>query len=328
MRLRRTSGPGRAALAVAAAAALAAPLLTAQPASAAPRPALSVLTTNTMLLPSFVSDSWAQNKRGELIGDAPYLKGHDVVVFQELFDNSGSANVTFRAMLNGYPHQTPVIGRSKSGWDRTSGDYKAFAPEDGGVAIASKWPITHRAQHIYDRACGSDALSEKGFAYARLSVGGSPVHVFGTHLQADDGGCDLGEARSIRASQLLELRNYVNSLNLPLNQPVIYAGDFNIDRAGSEYQTLLTRTYSGGPFFEGAPYTMDPVTNSVARKRYPKEPRQWLDYVIYDGRHNRPLIQKNQAITPTSPPWSADGELYNHYSDHYPVVSRDSGSSS
>ncbi|MFJ2061083.1 sphingomyelin phosphodiesterase [Streptomyces sp. NPDC087908] len=327
MTTRFSLGPRRTAAALAAVS-LAIPLAGAQPASAAPRPALSVLTTNTMLLPSVVTDNLVQDQRAAMIGNAPYLKGHDVVVFQELFDNSASDILTQRAKARGYPYQTSVIGRSKDGWNRTSGDFKALAPEDGGVAIASKWPITYRAQHIYDRACGMDAYSEKGFAYARLSVNGSPVHVFGTHLQADDSDCAAGEARAIRASQLLELRNYVNSLALPLNQPVIYAGDFNIDKRSSEYSTLLSRTYAGGPFLLGAPYTMDPVTNNVAKHRYPDDPRQWLDYVIYDGRHNSPLIPKNTALTPTSPPWQMDGKTFNRYSDHYPVVSTDAGTSS
>lgn len=200
-------------------------------------PHLKVLTTNTMLLPSFLTDGWAQDERGALIGSAPYVAGHDVVVFQELFDNSASD--ILMARLKGYPYRTPVVGRSKDGWHQTLGDYSSLPYEDGGVAIASRWPMTRQIQYIFDDACGADSLSEKGFAYARLNVNGTPVHVLGTHLQADDDGCDDGEAARTRTSQLKEMRHFVDGLKIPAGEPVIFAGDMNIDRYGREYAGLL-----------------------------------------------------------------------------------------
>ncbi|MFG2603109.1 sphingomyelin phosphodiesterase [Streptomyces sp. NPDC048514] len=297
-------------------------------ASAAPAPtesasavtSLDVVTSNTMLLPSFVTDQWAQDVRGGLIGSAPYVAGHDVMVFQELFDNSASD--ILMSKLKGYPYRTPVVGRSTSGWDDTQGDYSAFAPEDGGVGIVSRWPITKRIQYIYDDACGTDSASQKGFAYARLNVNGSPVHVIGTHTQADDSLCSTGEAAKIRAGQLREMRNFVDGLHIPASEPVVYAGDFNINWHGPEYQNMLQTLSADEPTYDGVPWTMDPKTNDVAHERYPNDPQQWLDYILFDNRHAHPTTWRNTGLDVSSPPWSLDGKTYHRYSDHYPVQGR------
>ncbi len=281
-------------------------------------PSLRVLTTNTMLLPSFITDGWAQDVRGGLIGSAPYLAGHDVVVFQELFDNSASGILMGR--LQGYPYRTPVVGRSKSGWNETKGDYSAFAPEDGGVAIASRWPITRKVQYVFDGACGTDGLSQKGFAYARLDVGGHPVHVLGTHLQADDSLCGSGEAAEVRTAQLQEMRAFVDALAVPENEPVVFAGDLNVDRNSSEYTGMIATLDAAIPAYDGHPHTTDPVTNALTRKRYPDSPRQWLDYVLYDNRHARPASWRNTGQEVWSPAWKLGSTTYTRYSDHYPVL--------
>ena len=315
----------RSVLVLAAGGVLAGACLVAAPASAAPGPvegaavvpSLNVATSNTMLLPSFIVDQWAQDVRGGLIGSAPYVAGHDVVVFQELFDNSASD--ILMGKLQGYPYRTPVVGRSKSGWDETQGDYSVFAPEDGGVGIVSRWPITKKVQYIYDDGCGTDAASQKGFAYVRLNVNGSPVHVIGTHTQADDSLCSSGEAAEIRAGQLREMRNFVDGLHIPADEPVMYAGDFNIDRYGPEYQNMLQTLSADAPAYDGVAWTMDPQTNDVAHERYPDDPRQWLDYVLFDNRHAHPAAWRNTGLDVSSPPWTLDGTTYNRYSDHYPV---------
>ncbi|WP_308294450.1 sphingomyelin phosphodiesterase [Streptomyces sp. RKAG290] len=291
----------------------------AAPAAPAPgAPALKVLTTNTMLLPSVISDGWAQDERGGLISSAPYVSGNDVVVFQELFDNSASDILMNR--LRGYPYKTPVIGRSRDGWDATRGAYSTLPYEDGGVAIASRWPITRKMQYIYNDSCGADAWAEKGFAYAQLNVAGKPVHVLGTHLQADDDGCDDGEGALTRTAQLKEMHGFVDSLKIPLNEPVIYTGDLNINRYGPEYPGLLRTLSAAAPGYAGHPYTSDPKTNPLTAERYPDAPREWLDYVLYDSRHARPTTWTNTGQAVYSPWWELDDTVYNRYSDHYPVL--------
>ncbi len=171
------------------AAALAAVTLAGCPtASAATAPHLKVLTYNAFLMSKNLYPNWGQDHRAQAIPAADFFQGNDVVVLQEAFDNSSSEALKSRAAAQ-YPHQTPVVGRSKDGWDATGGAYSALTPEDGGVTLLSKWPVLRKEQYIYKDACGSDSYSNKGFVYAVLDVHGTKVHVVGTHTQSTDSGC-------------------------------------------------------------------------------------------------------------------------------------------
>ncbi|MFG2441203.1 sphingomyelin phosphodiesterase [Streptomyces sp. NPDC048508] len=279
---------------------------------------IKIATSNAMLLPSFIWDEWAQDTRGELIGSAPYTKNQDIVAFQELMDNTASEKLLNKLKVE-YPYATPVVGRSKSGWDDTQGDYSVLTPEDGGVAMVSRWPITRKVQYIYSESCGTDSLAQKGFAYARVDVSGSPTHVIATHLQADDSACSTGEAAKVRLAQLKEIKAFVDKLKVPLNEPIIFAGDMNINRYGSEYPKMISALNAAEPQYDGFPFTMDPITNSIAKERYADEPRQWLDYIVFDKSHAHPSSWHNTGEAVSSPGWSLDGKTYYRYSDHYPV---------
>ena len=101
---------------------------------------LRVLTHNVYMLSTNLYPNWGQNLRASMIAQADYLKNQDVVILNEAFDNTASAT-----LLNGlaaqYPYQTPVLGRDTTGWNATLGAYSSMTPEDGGMAIVSKWPI-------------------------------------------------------------------------------------------------------------------------------------------------------------------------------------------
>ena len=168
--------------------ALAAVTVTVAPsASAADSPRLKVLSYNVFLMSKNLYPNWGQDHRAQAIADADFFRGNDVVVLQEAFDNSSSEALKSRAAAQ-YPYQTPVMGRSRSGWDATGGAYSATTPEDGGVTLLSKWPVLRKEQYVYKDACGADYFSNKGFVYAVLDVNGTQVHVVGTHAQSTDSG--------------------------------------------------------------------------------------------------------------------------------------------
>src|SRR6478609_5713238 len=227
----------------AAALALAATLLTSAqgaaraegaPAAVAP---LDVLSYNTFLMSTSLYPNWGQAQRARAIADADFFQGHDVVVLQEAFDNAASDALAARAAA--YPYRTPVVGRSTSGWDATSGGYSALTPEDGGVLLLSRWPILRKEQYVFEDACGSDRWSNKGFVYARIDVAGQLTHVVGTHLQSTDSGCASGQAADVRAEQLRAVRAFLDAERIPADEPVVLAGDLNIDSHGGEYPALL-----------------------------------------------------------------------------------------
>ncbi|MFG2092021.1 sphingomyelin phosphodiesterase [Streptomyces sp. NPDC048612] len=293
-------------------------------ASAATTPRLKVLSYNVFLMSKNLYPNWGQDHRARAIADADFFRGQDVVVLQEAFDNSSSEALKSRATAR-YPHQTPVLGRSRSGWDATGGAYSSVTPEDGGVTVLSKWPVLRKEQYVYKDACGSDGLSNKGFVYAVLDVNGARVHVVGTHTQSTDSGCKAGEAAADRAGQLKELDAFLDAKNIPADEEVLVAGDLNVDSRSAEYDALLSNgDLAPADGRTGHPYSFDTRENSVAKDRYPDDPREDLDYVLYRNGHARPAGWQNSVLKEESAPWTVSSwgkdYTYTDLSDHYPLL--------
>nr|WP_223189931.1 sphingomyelin phosphodiesterase [Streptomyces sp. TRM68416] len=319
--MRRTRGAAVLALAVAATG-----LASATPAAAAAdeAPALKVLSYNVFLFSKSLYPNWGQDHRAAEIVKTPFFQGNDVVVLQEMFDNSSSDRLK-SSVAGAYPYQTPVVGRSKNGWDATGGSYSATTPEDGGVAILSKWPILRKEQYVFKDACGADWWSNKGFAYVVLNVNGTKVHVLGTHAQSTDPGCGAGEAAAMRSRQFRAIDAFLDAKNIPAGEQVLVAGDFNVDSHTSEYGTMLADAgLVGADARTGHPYSFDTRDNSIARERYPDDPREDLDYVLHRAGHARPAVWKNDVVKEQSAPWTVSSwgtdYTYTNLSDHYPVT--------
>lgn len=320
--LRRARG----AAAALAASAVAVSLLAAAPApaAAAETPRLKVLTYNAFLFSKSLYPNWGQDHRAKAIPATSFFQGNDVVVVQEAFDNSSSDALKQNSAAQ-YPHQTPVMGRSKSGWDATGGSYSSTTAEDGGVTVLSKWPVVRKEQFVYKDACGSDWFSNKGFVYAVLDVNGARVHVVGTHAQSTDPGCAAGEAARVRSSQFKQLDAFLDAKRIPADEQVVVAGDFNVDSRTPEYASMLADAgLVGADARTGHPYSFDTADNSIASERYPDDPREDLDYVLHRAGHVRPGGWTNDVIKEQSAPWTVSSwgkqYTYTNLSDHYPVV--------
>ncbi|MEU6975312.1 MULTISPECIES: sphingomyelin phosphodiesterase [unclassified Streptomyces] len=292
--------------------------------TAATTPRLKVLTYNTFLMSKNLYPNWGQDHRAAAIPAAPFFQGNDVVVLQEAFDNSASDALKANA-AGQYPYQTPVVGRSKSGWDATGGSYSATTPEDGGVTLLSKWPVVRKEQYVYKDACGADWYSNKGFVYAVLDVNGTKVHVVGTHAQSTDPGCSAGEAAQMRSRQFRTIDAFLDGKNIPADEEVIVAGDMNVDSHTPEYATMLSDAgLVGADARTGHAYSFDTALNSIANYRYPTDPREDLDYVLYRAGNARPAGWTNNVVLEQSAPWTVSSwgksYTYSNLSDHYPVT--------
>lgn len=321
---RRTAAAAVASVAAAALAAATAPSAQAAESTTAPR--LSVLTYNVFLMSKNLYPNWGQDHRASEIPKASFFQGKDVVVLQEAFDNGASDALKSNASAQ-YPYQTPVVGRSKSGWDATGGSYSSTTPEDGGVTILSKWPIVRKEQFVYKDACGADWWSNKGFAYVVLDVNGTKVHVVGTHAQSTDSGCAAGEAAEMRARQFRAVDAFLDAKNIPVTEQVIVAGDMNVDSRTPEYASMLANAdLAGADTRTGHPYSFDTALNSIANYRYPTDPREDLDYVLYRKGNARPAGWENNVVKEDSAPWTVSSwgtsYTYTNLSDHYPVIGR------
>jgi sphingomyelin phosphodiesterase len=287
-------------------------------------PPVRVLSYNVLLFGKSLYPNWGQDHRAAEIAKAPFFQGNDVVVLQEAFDNS-SSDALKRAASAAYPYQTPVVGRSKDGWDATGGAYSSTTPEDGGVTVLSKWPILRKEQYVYKDACGADWWSNKGFAYVVLNVNGARVHVLGTHAQSTDPGCDPGEAAAMRSRQFKAIDAFLDAKNIPASEQVMVAGDLNVDSHSAEYASMLADGgLVGADARTGHPYSFDTEENSIARDRYPDDPREDLDHVLHRAGHTRPAVWKNDVVKETSAPWTVSSRgtsyTYTNLSDHYPVT--------
>ncbi|MEU7146935.1 sphingomyelin phosphodiesterase [Streptomyces sp. NPDC045456] len=287
-------------------------------------PAVKVLSYNVFLMSKSLYPNWGQDHRAEATASADFFQGQDVVVLQEAFDNASSDALKSAAAAR-YPHQTPVVGRGRSGWDATGGAYSAATPEDGGVTLLSKWPLLRKEQYVFKDACGADYWSNKGFVYAALNVRGTTVHVVGTHAQSTDPGCGAGEAAAVRAQQFKEIDAFLDAKNIPADEQVMVAGDLNVDTRSPEFASLLTDAgLVAADKRTGHPYSFDTRENSVAAYRYPDDPREDLDHVLHRRGHARPAGWSNEVVEERSAPWTVSSwgkdYTYTNLSDHYPVV--------
>lgn len=298
------------------------PLLSASPASASEdRTDPRVVTHNAFLLPRALHPNWGQDIRADLTVRDGLLSGQDVVVLQELFDNSGADRLR-AGLAEEYPHGTPVVGRSRSGWDHTTG-FRDGTLTNGGVSVHSVWPIVRAEQHVFARACGADWFSNKGFAYVELDTPDGRLHVVGTHMQSEDGACGSGEDVRVREAQIDQIVALLDARGIPDDERIYLAGDLNIVGGGAEWERAVERLDAVAPDHTGDAPSWDPSSNSIAAHGYSDWDAQQLDHVlpIRNGAAPRAYVNETRAVK--SEPWTVRSwgrsYTYDDYSDHYPV---------
>ncbi|MFU8889143.1 MAG: sphingomyelin phosphodiesterase [Trueperaceae bacterium] len=267
----------------------------AQPAVPTPDHVLDVLTFNAALLPELAA-STRQSERAARM--APHLVGYDVLVLQELFINR-HREALLAELADAYPYRTALVG--------ADGARDLPWRQDGGTVILSRWPIEREAQMLFEDVCsGSDCLADKGVAYAAIRKGTRVYHVFATHAQSVYG----RDPPAVRAAQFALLRAFVDAQAIPVDEPVIVAGDLNVDAHTPELDAMLGALRAVWPPLVGdGRYTWDPVANALAEGG-----REWLDYVLVSLDHAQPARAWNRALP------LRDGGL--DLSDHFAVWGR------
>lgn len=232
------------------------------------------------------------------------LKMHpdlDVIVFNEVFMGGCFAQdednlLEIRDILDeyGFPHHTKTVGAIP---DRRQ-------PENGGIFIASKWPIEKQARKVFDHISRwGDSTMKKGVSYAKVvkNVGGvsQVYHVFGTHLQA----YERENTTLYRELQAQEMYDFMLDQNIPAEEAVIYGGDLNADRANrlDHSDDIISILHSTLPTLTGdLQYTYDKVNNDVFDPG--ETDRKWLDYVLYSDEHKQPTWATLEPVRPRSDP--------------------------
>lgn len=219
----------------------------------------------------------------------------------------------------------------------------------GGIIVFSKYPITQEACTVFgDRCIGIDCFAAKGVAYARVRKNHMYFNVFGTHLQA----WPSIQAHSARDRQIHQTLNFIDSLGLPTDEPVIFAGDLNtdlyLDRDYIQHMNFKLGTEIPEIHPESHPFTVDPKENKLVGNDDPSEyanddwphgcaaeyyatlvcpccPAQWIDYTLYSKRHLLPVHADMRTVKTKVPPFRIKVNLTQEadvqdISDHFPVL--------
>ncbi len=260
--------------------------------------ALNVMAYNIQMIPLGISGLKYAELRGDLlpVQISPY---QDVVIFEEVFDDTARENHLAPAMLAaGFPYRTTILNASSGA-----------LPWNGGVIIFSRWHIEFSDEWDYT-LCGqsaADCLSNKGVKYARINKLGKKYHIFGTHMDAGSQQDDI----NARLSNMREVRDFIAAQNIPQDEPVVYGGDFNISPISSD-----------GLYFNMLDTLHPVIPNQIGYENSTFSGGQGkiIDHVWGDGKHLIPLVATNEIITMRSiedTMW-----LLSEFSDHRTALGR------
>ena len=279
--------------------------------------AFSMLTYNIFMRPQppFFD---GQMKRAERL--VPHLvgKGYDLIAFNEIFGNR-PRNFLVEALSHEFPYHTTVIGKSLDGRILRGG--VQVEASNGGVMIFSRWPIHGEEERLFDQCKGSDCMAAKGVQRVAVEKQGRMFHVFATHLQASCGRSDDSRWPACQ-SQIHTIRNFIDESNIPEDEPVLIAGDMNVNRegrGGELYRWMLEKLDARDPGLDRC--TRDTELNELADGTA----CQYLDYILVSENHATPVRERTYVLRPhAADPWRLDplASPRRDLSDHYPVLGR------
>lgn len=260
---------------------------------------LSVLTYNVQLLPLYANVVDDLNQPSERAKSIPSkITGYDVVVMEELFDHDLRENM-IESMKKVYPYHTKVVG------------YDTHRAWTGGVMIFSKWPIVKEDQMVYEAGVNEDALAAKGAVCASINKAGKMYHVVGTHLQAGN----EDDEKAARQKQTLELAKFIDKLGIPTEEPVMMAGDFNVNQFGDQIDQLLSALHVSMIDNIGYIYSSDGSINTMKVGKG----RSRIDFVFYSDLHAKPKTYYNKVFILRD---LGNETMWPQFdlSDHFPLV--------
>ncbi|XP_054759905.2 sphingomyelinase C-like [Lytechinus pictus] len=226
----------------------------------------------------------------------------DVIVFNEAFMGGCFSKFNSTVKMSTLTIRDILVQHEFIYHTKTVGEVRELPKfENGGVFIASRWPIISEDETIYTEAIKTtaDALSAKGAKYARVlkSVNGSSryYNIFGTHLQASKG----VNADRVRVSQATEMHDLVVKLALSSGESVIYAGDLNTNYYDREPRSNTANIIEAlhalvPPIIGELNYTTDGLLNDARDG----DSASYKDYVIYHEDYLHPLTASQEILRP------------------------------
>lgn len=313
------------------------------------RPDLRVMGYNIMQLP--VQD-WDQSQRAAHLPDAirALADQPDVIAFSEVLTDE--ALYAVQELNDVYPYMTPVLGLvcSGGGWDSISGNCSnAFTVVRGGVMVISKYPIIEQHAHVFNASQfgTADYQANKGAVYVEIEKEGHRYHIAGTHTQATHDEDTAQTAHETRVAQAQEIRDWLDGFNIPADEPVIVAGDLNVEHDNtSNLNEIVNQSLNATLWFDNGNVTdyvhSYPENNWMSRAYnyyfgYDMCYNKTLDYVVTLNGYLQPIEPAQQDVIQLKATeswyWSyldgrwdlCNGTVWHDgyttdLSDHYPVV--------
>lgn len=310
------------------------------------RPDITVMGYNIQMLP-FIAGDWDQNQRADHLeaGLATMATTPDVIGYSEVLTDYSYTKITG---MTDYPYATPVVGElcAGGGWDSIYGPCSnAVGIVRGGMMVSSKYPIEEQHALIFQSTTSgsADAFANKGAAYIKIDISGYKYHIIGTHLQATHDGADDDE-HLVRTDQMAEIREWLDTFNIPPTEPVIMAGDYNVPFSHTDQiddMLVATKGQLNFPNNDGfGSYTKDNLMAKAFIFYFEDDVcyDDTLDYVVHFNKYLQPDSTPELDVialkSPTPFYWSyLDGTwtdcgggtsildgLTTDLSDHYPVV--------
>lgn len=222
----------------------------------------------------------------------------DIIVLNEVFIYSLYDNIRSKLREYGYEYSTEILMHHN--WGRLL---------SGGVVVLSKYPIKQVKEHMFRSCHFPEYFASKGFLYVQIEKDKQLIHLFATHLNSSSGPRFEAD-RPCREMQMFEMLRFYEKLNIPAKDPVIFAGDMNVNKYYSEeYYSMLRMLNTHEPTYSGLNYTYDELENPLVSCG---EGRQWLDYILVKRGHCGISRLNNQSI-------SFKHQGYD-LSDHYAVL--------
>jgi endonuclease/exonuclease/phosphatase family metal-dependent hydrolase len=301
--------------------------------SLTPASGLKVMSYNIQQMgyPSLITLHFEQERLAELpLAILAMEEKPDVIIFQESFLPSARAHI-IEQLAELYPYASEIGGEhcSLSVWSsppkNCEDNLKKSLTHNSGVFILSRWPVLESHSITYNSVRVSytfDFMARKGAVYSVINKEGQRFHVVGTHLQAD------AASHDIRMSQIGELMAWLEDFSIPVEEALLFAGDFNVSSLKqNELGDLLQKTGTHLSLPDQGLGSVSPESNEYLSLIYGGETEKTLDYVLLSKKHRQPLnLTSLQTLNfKAKQAWQGKTLFQSIYklkdiSDHYPVI--------
>jgi len=223
------------------------------------------------------------------------MSGYDALVLTEVFDPIRTSKL-LKQLSNEYSFTSSEI-------------FKLGKIMQSGTRILTPWPVEIEKSLKYTNCNGIQCAATRGVIYTRINKQGYIYHVFATHTQSSDDDAN----RAARLAQLEEMGEFIREQNIPADEAVILAGDFNVNKIGlpgdrDQMEYILNATE---PENKGHNLSFDSNTNYWAEKPY----LEYLDYTLTGNDNLQPLSASQEIFAPrvlTESLWGI-WDLSDHY---------------